>query len=126
MKVFNKVAAQGDMMIREIKSLPEGVKSVQAEGGNFILTHSETGHHHVLKEQEGVEFYANQNNPLIGYVKITPKAKMECVVKHLRDFDTHESIMLKSPDDVKKDHTRVYEIRRQREYTPEGFRKAQD
>ena len=127
MKVFNKVAAQGDMMIREIKELPKGVVPVESENGNFILTHSETGHHHVLREQEGVEFYANQNNPLIGYVKITPKSKKECVVKHLRDFDTHESIMLKSPDDIKKDNvTRIYEIRRQREYTPEGFRKAQD
>lgn len=34
-----------------------------------------------------------------------------------RSFDTHESILLKGG---------TYEIRRQREYTPEGWRRVED
>jgi hypothetical protein len=42
---------------------------------------------------------------------------MEAVVEHLRSFDTHESISI-GPGN--------YEIRRQRENAPEGWRRAAD
>jgi hypothetical protein len=130
MKTFEKMAAQGDMLIRAIDKLPENVKSVDAEAGNFILTHSETGHHHVVKKQEGVSFFQNDNDPLIAYLVVDNKnVRGNVCVEHLRQHDTHESISFftgdvfaKGADKFKK----IFEIRRQREYTPEGFRKAQD
>jgi hypothetical protein len=126
MKTFKEQAAQGDMLIRLIDKLPEGVKETPDENGNFVLAHSETGHNHVLKKQPGVEFYANGNDPFVAYVVVTTKAKKPCEIKHLRDYHTHETIALKKPDIEAKETKRVYEIRRQREYTPEGFRRAQD
>lgn len=125
MKTFETQAAQGDMLITLINELPEGVIETKDENGQFVLAHSETGHNHVLAKQEGVTFYANQNDPFIAYLVVenTAKAK-DLKITHLRDFDTHETIALKAP--TKKEKKKVYEVRRQREYTPEGFRKAQD
>lgn len=130
MPTFKEQAAQGDMLIRLVDKLPNGLKPIDAEAGNYVLAHSETGHNHVVKVQDGVEFYANQNNPFIAYLVIDPKkVKGDVQIKHLRDYDTHKPIsffigdtFIKIKDKAKK----IYEIRRQREYTPEGFRRAQD
>lgn len=120
---FKKMAAQGDILIRAIESLPKNVSIVNAENGKFILAHSETGHHHIIRKQEGIVFYANDNDPFIAYLVIDNT--VEALIEHERSFDTHETIALKCPVETKESQ-RVYEIRRQREYTPEGFRKAQD
>lgn len=106
--------AQGDMLIRRIDKLPEGVTACDAENGKYILAHSETGHHHVVKQQPNVKLYSNDNDPFIAYL-VADNTK--CLVEHERGFDTHETIEI--PDGI-------FEIRRQREYTPEGFRRAQD
>lgn len=112
MKTFKTVAAQGDVYFRRIDKLPENAVKVNPENGRYIVTHSETGHHHVM-EAEGVTMYSLPNdimNCLLVVEKPTP-------LTHLRDFDTHEPIMFDEG---------VYHVRRQREYTAEGFRKAQD
>lgn len=130
MKTFNKQAAQGDMLIRVIDKLPDNVKLSETENGNFVLAHSETGHNHVVKAQKGVEFYQNDNDPFVAYLVIDhKKVEGDVQVKHLRDYDTHETISFFTGDTfskVKDKVKKVYEIRRQREYTPEGFRRAQD
>lgn len=112
MKEFKNCAAQGDMMLRRIDKLPENVTKV--EGNEYVLAHSETGHNHVVKAQPGVTFYSNDNNPMVAYLVVD---NTECFVEHQRGFDTHETIKIGGG---------VFEIRRQREYTPEGWRKAQD
>ena len=43
--------------------------------------------------------------------------EVEVFIEHLRSFDTHESISI-APG--------IYEIRRQREYTPEGWKRVED
>lgn len=113
MKTFNNCAAQGDMLIRKIDKLPDNVNALKSEDGNFVLAHSETGHNHVVKETPDVQFYQNANDNFIAYLVVNNEA----VVEHMRSHDTHESIMIKQG---------VYEIRRQREYIQEGFRRAQD
>ncbi len=130
MKTFKEQAAQGDMLIRAIDKLPDNVKESIEENGNYVLAHSETGHNHIVKKQEGVSFYQNDNDPFIAYLVIDPKKvkdNVEC--KHLRDHDTHETISFFTGDifkSLKDKSKKVFEIRRQREYTPEGFRRAQD
>lgn len=127
MKTFKNQAAQGDMLLRKIDSLPNNVSEVKAENGKFILAHSETGHHHTVKSQPGVAFYANDNDPFIAYLVVDNTVK-DCVLTHERSFDTHEPINLKQPHDKNtgKEGKTIYEVRRQREYTPEGWRRAQD
>lgn len=130
MKTFKEQAAQGDMFIRAIDKLPDNVKAVKDENGNFILAHSETGHNHVVKKQHGVSFFQNDNDPFVAYLVVdTAKVKETVECKHLRDHDTHETISFFTGDFLNKikDHgKKIFEIRRQREYTPEGFRRAQD
>lgn len=111
---FKNQAAQGDMLIRRIEKLPESAKELCPENGKYILAHSETGHNHVVKKQEGVKFYSNDNDPFIAYLVVD---NTKCFVEHERHFDTHSPIEIPGG---------TFEIRRQREYTPEGFRRAQD
>ncbi|MBN9497830.1 MAG: hypothetical protein J0H39_13825 [Alphaproteobacteria bacterium] len=113
MKKFNEVCAQGDIYIRKIAALPKGTVEVPRENGKLIVTHSETGHHHVM-EGEAVT------------LRRLPDSIMDCFVvvggeggtlEHLRPNDTHETI---------KFEPGVYHVRRQREYTPEGWRRVED
>lgn len=113
MKTFENCAAQGDMLIRRIDKLPDHIIEAKSECGNFVLAHSETGHNHVVKETPDVHFYQNANDNFIAYLVVDNDAKIE----HMRSHDTHETILLKQG---------VYEVRRQREYVAEGFRRAQD
>jgi hypothetical protein len=110
--VTNRPVAQGDMLIIPIKTIPGSAKAAVAEGKHFILAHSETGHHHVI-ERTKAEVYEAADDAFIAYVKALALAD----ITHQRPFDTHETVQL-TPGN--------YEVRRQREYMPEGFRKAQD
>ena len=112
MKTFKKMAAQGDILIIAVDTIPENVKPAVAERGNFIIAHSETGHHHVV--DAGVaDRFIDEMNEFVSYLSVASDAE----VKHLRDHDTHASLGL-SPG--------VYEVRQQREYVPEGYRRAAD
>lgn len=115
-KIGNEVVAQGDMLIRRVDKLPEGVKAVKAEGGKFILTHSESGHHHAVNVKEGVTFWANDNEPMKAWLVVD---NTKCLVEHERSFDTHAPFEFDSG---------IYEINRQIESDngPEGWKRAVD
>jgi hypothetical protein len=112
MKTFKKFAAQGDLLIQRIDKLPEGVTEMEASGGNFIVGHSETGHHHVVNKHQ-VMAYQDPNNLLVLFVVVDEDALLE----HMRSFDKHETLELKKG---------IYQINQQREYVAEGFRRAAD
>ncbi len=103
---------QGDLCIRRIAALPPGLTPMRAEGGVFILAHSETGHHHVVQER-AARVFIDQTNAFIAYLQALAPTELE----HLRSFDTHEPLLLEPG---------VYEVRRQREHVPEGWRRAAD
>lgn len=121
MKTFDKIAAQGDMMLIRIAALPEGLKEVPAENGQHVLAHSETGHNHVVMDRPAVKHFAAMDDLRqmaadgVSYLVVDGDEPVE--LQHLRSFDTHESVEIKPG---------TYEVRRQREYTPEGFRRAAD
>lgn len=106
--------AQGDILIIPIAAIPAGAKPAQADGGIYVVAHSETGHHHVI-EKSRAEVFEAADDAFIAYVR-TLGSGAEII--HKRDFHTHETIGL-APN-------QSYEIRRQREWIPEGFRRAQD
>lgn len=112
MKVFQNQAAQGDMLITRIEQMPEGLTEAKAKNGYYIIAHSETGHNHVIA-QEGVSVFEAANDPFVLYLKVDNTAEL----RHLRSFDTHESLKI---------NPGLYRVNRQREYTPEGFRRAAD
>jgi hypothetical protein len=112
MRTFKNTCAQGDVYIRRVDSLPEGLVEVAPENGVNIVTHSETGHNHVM-EATASKLYSVPGSEFDCYLSISAPTTLN----HLRDHDTHEPIFF----DIG-----TYHVRRQREYTPEGFRKAQD
>lgn len=119
MREFDKVCAQGDVLIRRVSAIPSDAKSVSVKDGQFIIAHSETGHHHAIvlerptkRHKPNIEMFSG-DNPLVAWIKVNRPS----VLEHHRPFDTHEPIQF-SPG--------IYEIRRQREHTPEGWRQVQD
>jgi len=114
-KTFKMMAAQGDMLIRRIDRLPSNVVPERAASdGVYVLAHSETGHNHVVLERPGVTLHKDPVDQFRAFLTVTGDP---VELEHLRSYDTHETILVTEG---------VYEVRRQREYTPEGFRKAQD
>jgi len=114
MKTFKTSAAQGDCLLRRVTKLPVDLTSIKAEDGQFIIAHSETGHNHCIKERSEVKLYASVNK-FRGYLEV--RGRDPVVLEHHRLFDTHEALEIKPG---------IYEIRRQREYTSQGYRGAAD
>jgi hypothetical protein len=113
MRTFKNVCAQGDVYIRRVNmEIPKNAVEVKPEGKYVIVTHSETGHHHVM-EKEKVKMYQLPDSIMDCLLVVNDPVALE----HLRDYDTHEPIMFDEG---------TYHVKRQREYTPEGFRKVQD
>jgi len=116
MKIVKNSAAQGEMLIRRVNSFTAPSKEVESEEGVFILAHSETGHHHVI-DRAHVEVKEQTENVPEGMGILQMIVKEPSEVKHLRSTDTHESLMLGKG---------LWEVRLQREYTPEGYRRVAD
>ena len=121
MKTITNIGAQGDMLLRRVTSVPRDAVPVKPEGGLLILTHSETGHHHAVDDLTCFLFQ-DPKSPLVGYLQLGDGCESGggVDVVHHRSWDTHETLrLLGKPKDV-------FEIRRQREHTPEGWRRVRD
>lgn len=116
MKTFNKCAAQGDVLFIRREVLPSGLKEQGPKNGELIVTHSETGHNHVMvldrQETPAVQMF-NGDDPLKSWLLVNRPTSLD----HKREHHTHESIMFEPG---------VYEVRRQVESTPEGWRRVAD
>lgn len=115
MHTIKKMGAQGDVVFRKIakKAVPKKAEPAPLDKGRVVVAHSETGHDHYL-DPEGVTLLRVPSDPMIAYLRV------ECAyaeVVHARPFDTHETIRLPKG---------TYEVRRQREYTPSGWRRVED
>ncbi len=119
MKMFSTICAQGDVLFRAVDAIPGDAVPVAPIGNDLVVTHSETGHHHVMvldnrvAGEPAVEMFSAADNPLLAWIRVNRPTALE----HRRPHNTHESIMF-APG--------LYEVRRQREYTPEGWRQVQD
>lgn len=117
MKTFKNQAAQGDLLIRRIEAIPSAAKQVNPEKGVYVVAHSETGHNHVIAERQNVKLFSS-GDPMVSYLQVIEATdEAETLLEHMRSFDTHETIKIAAGN---------YEIRRQREYTPEGWRRVED
>jgi len=106
-----KQAAQGDVMFLRVESIPAAAER-QKSSGRIVVAHSETGHHHTV-ESPGAELFVAPKDPFTCYLHLAQDAE----VVHHRSFDTHQTITLSAG---------AWLVRRQREYTPEGYRMVQD
>ena len=105
-----KYIAQGDLNIFAVDAIPTGLAEAKPTNGQHVLAHSETGHHHVI---DGNTVRVYEVDEFESYLDVQEPSN----VVHMRSFDTHETVELPPGQ---------YRITRQREYTPEGFRRAAD
>mgnify|MGYP001128290155 CR=1 FL=1 len=118
MKTFLDSCAQGDVHFTRRDTLPSGLVPAAPVNGRIVVTHSETGHDHVMvldhveTGEPAVVMYGT-DNPLVSWLQVNRPTALE----HLRPHDTHEPIMFEPG---------IYEVRRQREYSPEGWRRVED
>lgn len=115
MKTFTRTAAQGDVYFVRVSDdfvVPENFVEVAPENGKLIVTHSETGHHHVMSPLNA-HMFRNPDSEYDAVLVIDRPTALE----HERSFDTHAPILFTEG---------TYKVRRQREYTPEGYRRVQD
>jgi len=137
MKTFDRTAAQGDVYLHRLDLSPERIRELLDRGlfvksdeitdiNQIIVTHSETGHHHVVDGDCAVMVRPASEDSLLLLKKEAPElfegplplSITDCLLivdkpttlDHLRDYDTHESLGLKEET--------VYLTRRQREYDP--------
>ena len=115
MKTFSKVAAQGELRFVRLDDdhkVPKEATRVDPVDGHVIVGHSETGHHHVMEASRTTMYRLPDTITDCLLVVNQPD-----VLKHLRDFDTHEPLSF-APG--------IYKVTTAREYTPTGWRRSQD
>ncbi len=116
MKTFEKMAAQGDFLIIKIDEIPTGVEPFEPENGKYVVAHSETGHDHTMVIDNVKAFRPVETKDADLY-RLFFEVDAPTEIVHNRSHDTHETLGVGAGK---------YEVRRQREYTPEGFRRAAD
>jgi hypothetical protein len=121
MKIVKNMGAQGDCILRRVDKMPDGVKEVPRVDGKIVIAYSETHHHHAVDNMH-VKAFEVPGNSLVMYLRyengITETGGADVV--HHRAWDTHETLkLLGKPGDI-------WEVRRQREWVPEGWRRVED
>ena len=101
---------QGDLMMIRADKIPAEATRAKTN----VVAFSETHHHHVAT---GCEVLTMPGDPMTLFLKAKGK---HIDIVHQRPFDTHETIrLLTKPGDT-------FKLRRQREWTPEGWRRVED
>lgn len=116
MQTAQNQIAQGDVYFIRREAIPEGYTPAPPGDGRYVCAHSETGHHHTVNAADAILYEGS--NPLIAYLRLGDVERADIV--HQRDYHTHETVGLTGGPGA------VWEVRRQREYTSEGLRRAQD
>lgn len=115
MKKFDenmRQVAQGDVLFTRVSELPSGLKETTREGVLLVVAHSETGHHHGFSSVDA-RLFESPSDPFTCYLQLSAP----CELTHFRPHDTHEPILFGAG---------IFQVRRQREYTPEGYRMVAD
>ena len=110
MQKITKSAAQGDCFFLAVKELPKDAVLLPATD-KAVVANSDSGHDHVVSSK-GLGYYKT-SNPLVCFLDL----KEDGEVFHYRSFDTHAPFALAAG---------VWKVIRQRESTPEGFRRVED
>lgn len=108
-----KAIPQGDVYLIPIKAIPAEAKPAQAENGRYIVTHSETGHHHVVMERPDVQMFRGMDM----FRDFLNVGDTPAELVHLRETHTH------APQTIAPG---AWLVQRQAAYTPQGWERARD
>lgn len=102
-----KIYRQGDVLLREVRSIPKDAKHKQPKE-RIVLAYGEvTGHAHAIHDLENVDVFIGANGEM--YLGV----KRDVALEH----EEHATITLPPGN---------YERVLQREYEPQGFRNVAD
>lgn len=107
-----KAYLHGEVCVKKIQKLPEGLKQIKSKDNRYIIADSETtGNHHCIEETKGCEMYEKDG---VLYLKNDAPVKMFCV-----DQSRHDTEVLP---------VGIWEINRANEYDylSEMSKKVQD
>lgn len=113
MRTIERQCAQGDVLFTRVAEVPASAVA-QPKSARVVVAHSETGHDHFIAAALGEVELLTTADPNVCYLRI---AGAFADVVHARSFDTHETIRLPRG---------VWQVNRQEEWTPEGWRQVQD
>lgn len=82
------IIRHGELFIRPVKSLPKGKKISTKE---FVIGHSETGHHHMLKSKSNFTVIEPKSLDDDIFFELVNTGKVE----HQKTFDRHNDLGLK-------------------------------
>ena len=103
-----KTVAQGEIYARKIDALPEGLAEFKEKhAGEWLISHSETGHHHLLAGGEVME----RTEDVPAGLQILYAIVDEPTALHQDAPDAHETHTLEAG---------IWEFRIAREYDPFG------
>ena len=117
MKTFKNMAAQGDLLLMRVTDIPKKAKEAKTVNGEWVLAHSESGHNHAIGAMDAPNaiMFTIDGNPFLAFLKVTK----DVVLRHAKpDPQTRHEALTIPPGE--------YQIRRQQEYTPEGWRRVAD
>jgi len=80
-----KAYLHGEVCVKSIKVLPDGLKKVKAKNNRYIVADSETtGNHHCIEDVQGAEMYEKDG---VLYLKNDVPVKMFCVDEARHDTE---------------------------------------
>lgn len=109
-----KAHCQGDVYLIPIKAVPENALPIGPEKGRFTITHSESGHDHVIMDRADIRQFSGMDI-FRGFLVIEGDEPAELI--HLREHHTH------APQFIEPG---AWLIQRQAAYTPQGWALARD
>ena len=92
--VVTRIWAQGDCLLVRVATLPPGLREGKRdETGAYVVAHSETGHHHIVRDPTARLFLSSEraDDPIFGFLEVSSG---DTRVEHLRTYDTHEPRVL--------------------------------
>ena len=99
MRKFDKTAAQGEVNITLVKSMPAGLTPFASEGGYYVLGHSESGNHHVLERDHAEVFDGGKT--AAGMQILYALIKETTEVKQISAGSPHDTIGLNAGDIIR-------------------------
>ncbi len=110
---------QGDVMFTRVDEVPEAVVKAELDKNRIVVAHSETGHDHAIMMDkypaDACVMYDNPENELESFLVVFGEDGVS--LEHQRGFDPHETVHFDKG---------TYRINRQREHTPDGYRRVAD
>lgn len=102
---------QGDVYLRRVDNIPDGLVLVPRDNGRIVLAYGEvTGHAHAILDNAATLFAPSDLDEMAArFLRVENEVALE--------HEEHSTIVL-APG--------IYEVRRQREYSPSALRNVAD